>query len=116
MRPLRISFNITRSPDVTTAIILDTMAATLPFSLGALRSHAIFVPPASSSTDDGWEVVDSPQDDGIPAPKNSRIALRDKDIIVAFGKEIRMTSLTGPGWEINGGTVGGYKVSYSVVT
>lgn len=87
------------------------MAATLPFSLAALRSHAIFVPPASSSTDEGWEIVETAQDDGLPAVKNSRIALRDKDILVAFGKEIRMTSLTGPGWEINSGTLGGYKVS-----
>lgn len=87
------------------------MPPLLPFSLDALRSHAIFVPPASSSTDDGWELVDSqPSLDGLPAPKNSRIAVRDRDLIVAFGKEIRMTSIAGEGWEIRGASVGGYKV------
>ncbi|TXT13342.1 hypothetical protein VHUM_00709 [Vanrija humicola] len=87
------------------------MASTLPFSLEALRSHAIFVPPASSSTDDGWEVVDKPSGsaDGLPAPRNARIAVRDKDLIVAFGKEIRMTALAGEGWEVNAGSVGTYK-------
>jgi len=88
------------------------MPATLPFSLETLRSHAVFVPPASSSTDDGWEIVDSSAaDNGLPAPKNARIAVRDKDLLVAFGKEVRMTSLAGEAWEVHDGTVGGYKVS-----
>lgn len=87
------------------------MPPLLPFSLDALRSHAIFVPPASSSTDDGWELVDpQPSLDGLPAAKNERIAVRDRDLLVAFGKEIRMTSLAGEGWEIRGSSVGGYKV------
>lgn len=87
------------------------MPDTLPFSLETLRSHAIFVPPASSSTDeDGWELVDS-GNDGLPAPKTARIAVRDKDLLVAFGKEVRMTSLAGEAWEVHDGTVGGYKVS-----
>ncbi|KAL1408218.1 hypothetical protein Q8F55_005024 [Vanrija albida] len=90
---------------------LVVMASTLPFSLEALRSHAIFVPPASTSTDDGWELVDTPDlsAEGLPAPRNARIAVRDKDLIVAFGKEVRMTSLAGEGWEVNSGSVGAYK-------
>lgn len=91
------------------------MSATLPFSLKALRSHAIFVPPKASSSDDGWELVDASavpsSSDGLPAPKSARIALRDKDLLVAFGREVRMTSLAGEGWEVHGATVGGYKVS-----
>lgn len=86
------------------------MPPLLPFSLDALRSHAIFVPPASTS-DDGWELVGpQPSLDGLPAPKNARLAVRDRDLIVAFGKEIRMTSLAGGGWEVHGTSVGGYKV------
>ncbi|BEJ14075.1 hypothetical protein CspHIS471_0312490 [Cutaneotrichosporon sp. HIS471] len=85
------------------------MPPLLPFSLDALHSNAIFVPPASTS-DDGWELVGpQPSLDGLPAPKNARLAIRDRDLIVAFGKEIRMTSLSGDGWEVHGTSVGGYK-------
>lgn len=79
----------------------------LPFSLEALSSHAIFVPPASSSTDESWDFVDMEQ----PMPfQSARMAMREKDLLVAFGKEVRMTSLAGEGWEVHAGTVGGYKV------
>lgn len=91
------------------------MPPSLPFSLEALSSHAIFVPPASSSTDDGWEVVEPlpsvASDEGLPGAKNDHIAIRDKDLLVAFGREIRMTNLAGEGWEVHAGAVGGYKVS-----
>ncbi|CAK9780672.1 hypothetical protein CC85DRAFT_287955 [Cutaneotrichosporon oleaginosum] len=85
------------------------MPPLLPFSLDALRSHAIFVPPASTS-DDGWELVGpQPSYDGLPALKNARLVVRDRDLIVAFGKEIRMTSLSSDGLELRGTSVGGYK-------
>lgn len=90
------------------------MSASLPFSLATLRSHAIFVPPASSSTDDGWELVDggsaSGSSAGLPAPKSARIAVRDKDLLVAFGREVRISSLS-QAWEVHDGAVGSYKVS-----
>lgn len=87
------------------------MVATLPFSLDTLRSHAIFIPPSTGSSEDEWEIVDAPRD-GLPAPKNARLAMRDKDLLVAFGREIRMTSLAGEGWEVHDGMVGGYKVAW----
>lgn len=87
------------------------MPATLPFSLEGLRSHAIFLPPGSGSADGSWEFVDreEPPDD-MPASQTARIAMHDKDLLVAFDKEIRMTSLSGEGWELHGSSVGGYKV------
>lgn len=89
------------------------MSSAIPFSLDTLRSHAIFLPPASGSTDDGWVLVDTPAvaADGLPACKNVRLAVRDKDLLVAFGNQVRITSLAGEGFEVNrDNTVGSYKV------
>ncbi|WWC95514.1 hypothetical protein V866_002379 [Kwoniella sp. B9012] len=90
------------------------MTQTIPFSLPFLRSHSIFIPPSSSSTStsqDDWELVDKPTDD-LVGQKYGRMVMRDKDLLVAMGKEIRMMSLAGSGeggWEVKEGKVGSYK-------
>ncbi|ODO09974.1 hypothetical protein I350_02198 [Cryptococcus amylolentus CBS 6273] len=93
------------------------MAYTLPASLSAISSHSIFVPPPSSSTlDDEWELLDRPSADDEPlGQKNGRVAIRDKDLIVAVGKEVRMMGLglTEGGWKVEDGLVGSYKTLQS---
>ncbi|WWD04287.1 hypothetical protein V865_002356 [Kwoniella europaea PYCC6329] len=91
------------------------MTQTIPFSLPFLRSHSIFIPPSSSSTstsqDGDWELVDKPTDD-LVGQKYGRMVMRDKDLLVAMGKEIRMMSLAGGGeggWEVKDGKAGSYK-------
>ncbi|OCF61916.1 hypothetical protein L486_01580 [Kwoniella mangroviensis CBS 10435] len=91
------------------------MTQTIPFSLPFLRSHSIFIPPSSSSTstsqDGDWELVDKPTDD-LVGQKYGRMVMRDKDLLVAMGKEIRMMSLAAGGeggWEVKEGKVGHYK-------
>ncbi|WVF68598.1 hypothetical protein IAT40_003367 [Kwoniella sp. CBS 6097] len=93
------------------------MSHTIPFSLNTLRSHSIFLPSSvfsSSSTaaavDAEWELVDKPTDD-LVGQKMSRMVMRDKDLIVAMGREVRMMSL-GSGereWEVKDGRVGTYR-------
>ncbi|WVQ73284.1 hypothetical protein IAR50_002852 [Cryptococcus sp. DSM 104548] len=89
------------------------MAYTLPFSLSAIGSHSIFVPPPSSSTlDDEWELLDRPSVDDEPlGQKNSKIVIRDKDLIAAVGNEIRIMGLglNEGGWKVEDGLVGSYK-------
>jgi hypothetical protein len=36
--------------------------------------------------------------------------VRDKDLLVAFGREVRISSLS-QAWEVHDGAVGSYKVS-----
>lgn len=48
-------------------------------------------------------------DDPVPL-KSSKMALRDKDLIVAHGKEIRMTSIADDNWDVVDGQLGRYKV------
>ncbi|KAK8849523.1 hypothetical protein IAR55_004857 [Kwoniella newhampshirensis] len=90
------------------------MVQTIPFSLSTLRSHSIFIPPvsASSSTpsnDEEWELVDRPSDPAI-GKRTSRMAMRDKELLVAMDKEVRiMTLSSSEGWEVKDGCVGSYK-------
>ncbi|WWD20148.1 hypothetical protein CI109_104624 [Kwoniella shandongensis] len=90
------------------------MVQTIPFSLSTLRSHSIFIPPSSSSssiapTDEEWELVNKPSDSAI-GQKTSQMVIRDKDLLVAMDKEVRMMSLSsGEGWEVKDGKVGSYK-------
>ncbi|KAK4686952.1 nucleoporin NUP82, partial [Tremellales sp. Uapishka_1] len=85
----------------------------IPFSLAYLHSHSIFNPsssPPSTSTLDDWEFLEKPSENVVPQ-KHGRIVMRDKDLIVAVGHEIRMTSLSsGEGWEVRDGRIGNYKV------
>ena len=59
---------------------------------------------------DDWELVDGPNTD-LVGTKSSRMILRDKDLIVASGPEVRMCSLAGDAWKVDGRAVGTYKVS-----
>ncbi|WVQ96138.1 hypothetical protein IAU59_003240 [Kwoniella sp. CBS 9459] len=97
------------------------MSHTIPFSLNTLRSHSIFLPSSASSSsstaaaaDAEWELIDKPTDD-LVGQKTSRMVIRDKDLIVAMGREVRMMSL-GSGereWEVKDGKVGTYKTLHS---
>jgi nucleoporin NUP82 len=84
------------------------MSSPVAFSLAALHTHSIFLP-ATAQPDDDWELVDRPGEPSVPA-RRSRLAIRDKDLVVAMGKELRMTYLSGEPWEVQEGRVGGYKV------
>nr|XP_019009175.1 uncharacterized protein I206_05821 [Kwoniella pini CBS 10737]OCF47956.1 hypothetical protein I206_05821 [Kwoniella pini CBS 10737] len=88
------------------------MTQTIPASLPFLRSHSIFIPSSSStstSQDDDWELVEKQSDD-LVGQKYSRMVMRDKDLLIAMGREVRMLSLAGgDGWEVENGKVGTYK-------
>jgi nucleoporin NUP82 len=86
-------------------------APTLVPSLANLSKHSIFIPPVTSKTkpEPDWELLDAPEDD-VPL-KTSRMVVRDKDLIVAHGKEIRIANTGGDGWEVHDGQLGWYKVS-----
>jgi nucleoporin NUP82 len=87
---------------------MERTPLSLPFSLTSLRTHSIFAP--SPIVDEEWVVVPSPsQSDSLPGRKRSRLALRDRDLLVAVGSELRITAL-GERWEISSGMVGSYKV------
>ncbi|KAL7421188.1 hypothetical protein Q5752_004073 [Cryptotrichosporon argae] len=76
---------------------------TLPPSLSLLSKHAILLPPEQAHEDE-WELVDAPPAGTAP----SRLAMRDKDLLVAWGREIRMATFES-GWDVNGGVVGSYR-------
>ena len=87
------------------------MSHSIPASLSALNSHSIFIPPiSSSSTEDDWELVDRPSEP-LVGQKITRMAVRGKDLLVAVGRDVRMTSLAnGEDWKLMDGVVGSYKV------
>ena len=88
------------------------MSTSILPSLSSLPSHSIFLPPAASTStlpDEEWELVDSPSDPTV-GQKTCRMIMRDKDLLVAVGKEIRMTGLSGEAWQVRDGLVGTYKV------
>ncbi|WVR08211.1 hypothetical protein IAU60_005258 [Kwoniella sp. DSM 27419] len=97
------------------------MGRTIPFSLENLGSHSIFIPaPTSHAQEEGWEVVDQPTvagNDELVGQKYGRIAVRDKDLIVAVGKEVRMMSLGRASdegeWKVQDGKVGTYQTLQS---
>ena len=76
-------------------------------SLSALPSHSIFIPPKETGTKEQISLAD----DNLEIPlKCNKIALRDKDIIVAHGSEIRITNISNEDWEEHDGQLGHYKV------
>ena len=78
-------------------------------SLSALRAHSIFVPPPSTSPEDDWELIDDPSTPRL-SQKVQRVILRDRDLIVAFGTELRLACLGGDDWTLDSGKLGTYKV------
>ena len=89
------------------------MSRTTSSSLSTLRSHSIFLPPGNDpTTEDDWELVTRPTDP-LVGQKMTRVALRDKSLLVAVGKEVRMTSVAGgEGWDVKDGIMGHYKVGF----
>ena len=85
----------------------------VPINLSTLPAHSIFSPGAGKEKQDDWELVDAPNDD-LVGTKSSRMLLRDKDLIVASGSEVRMCGLAGDAWKVDGDSVGSYKVGNSV--
>lgn len=58
-----------------------------------LETHPIFASSSHSPVlEQEWEVVGRPNDLDIK-PKQNRLVVRDKDLIVASGNEVRITSL-----------------------
>lgn len=85
----------------------------LPCSLQTLRSHSIFSTPWEQSTksEDDWELVPRPTEDDLVPTKKQRLVTRDKDVILARGRELRMMSCSGEAWDMRLGKVGKYAVS-----
>ena len=90
------------------------MSRLTPISLSAIRSHSIFrFPESSTSAEDDWELIDRFVEP-IAQPKTSRMVMRDKELLIASGKELRMMTMSGgEGWEVSGDGVGRYKVGFS---
>jgi len=88
----------------------------IPPSLHHLQSHAIFLPPVTSTSkiaqEEDWELVDNPSlpEHVLGGQKLSKVILRDKDLIVAHGREIRIASLGLDEWELKDEHVGCYRV------
>ena len=85
----------------------------VPINLSTLPAQSIFSPGAGKEKQDDWELVDAPNDD-LVGTKSSRMILRDKDLITASGSEVRMCSLAGDAWKVDGDSVGSYKVSHGM--
>lgn len=81
----------------------------VPISLATLPAHSIFEH-AEQKKGEEWELVDSPNVE-LVGTKTSRMLMRDKDLIVASGSEVRICSLGGESWSVENGRVGWYKVS-----
>lgn len=89
-------------------------------SLHHLRAHSIFRTngrASSSSTirDEDLELVDAPSTSTghLVGQKSSNVILREKDLIVAHGKNLRITNLPSEGWELTDGVVGSYRVCFN---
>jgi hypothetical protein len=82
----------------------------VPINLATLPAHSILSSGSGKEKQDDWELVDGPNTD-LVATKSSRMILRDKDLIIASGAEVRMCSMAGDAWKVDGGAVGTYKVS-----
>lgn len=94
---------------------ITTMSAPVPCSLATLHSHSIFAPSTpATGLDADWEVLDKPSDSEV-GTKRTRLAVRDNDLFVAVGNEVRMVTLTGESWEVSNGRVGRYKVRYLTI-
>lgn len=84
----------------------------VPINLTTLPAHSIFSSGSGKDKQDEWEIVDGPHTD-LVGTKSSRMILRDKDLIIASGAEVRMCSLAGDAWKVDSGAVGSFKVSLS---
>ncbi|ORY34904.1 hypothetical protein BCR39DRAFT_515491 [Naematelia encephala] len=87
------------------------MTQTIPCSLRSLPSHSIFLSPSGSAegTDDEWELVEPPTS-SFAGQKVSRMVMRDRDLILAVGSEVRISSVgNGEAWSIDEARVGWYK-------
>jgi hypothetical protein len=83
----------------------------VPINLATLPAHSIFSSGSGKDKQDEWELVNGPNTD-LVGTKSSRMILRDKDLIIASGAEVRMCSLAGDAWKVESGAVGTYKVSF----
>lgn len=79
----------------------------VPVNLATLPAHSIFL--AGNKKQDDWELVEAPSDT-LVGTKTSRMVMRDKDLIVANGSEVRICSLAEQSWSVQNGTVGSYQV------
>jgi hypothetical protein len=86
-----------------------TTMPSVPINLTTLSAHSIFSSGSGKEKQDDWELVDAPDDD-LVGTKSSRMILRDKDLIIASGSQVRMCSLAGEGWKVDGDVEGSYKV------
>jgi nucleoporin NUP82 len=84
----------------------------VPINLATLPAHSIFKPTSGKNKEkqDDWELVDRPTESDV-GTKSSRMILRDKDLIIASGSEVRMCGLAGDSLSVKDGAVGAYKVS-----
>ena len=100
----------------------------MPISLRNLHQHSIFIPPSTSGPstpkreDDGWEILSAPSRNGsdsgtiddeepLVGHRKSKLAVRDRDVLVTLDNELRMTSLSAP-LEERDGKYGSYTVSW----
>lgn len=102
----------------------DTMPQALAISLDTLHSHTIFVPASASSSsqdaEEDWQLVsgiddeeDESEEEELRVPqKTGKMVMRDNDLIVAMGKEVRVAKTGGDAWTVKEGKVGNYKVSH----
>jgi nucleoporin NUP82 len=80
-------------------------------SAKSIHQHSVLIPPTK---EEEWELVPCGSDVEIPA-KRGRVVMRDKDLLVVIGNEIRMTTVSGGDeWQTKEGRVGGYKVGQSL--
>jgi nucleoporin NUP82 len=81
----------------------------VPISLATLPAHSIFKQSSRNEKGDDWELVDSPTH-SLVGTKSSRLVLRDKDMIIASGSEVRICGLAGESFTVIDGAVGTYRV------
>jgi nucleoporin NUP82 len=80
----------------------------VPINLTTLPAHSIFTSSSDGKKQEEWELVDKPTDD-LVGIKSNRMIMRDKELIVASGSEIRVCSLSGDSLTVDGDAVGAYK-------
>jgi len=87
-------------------------------SLHSLKSHSIFLPPSNLPTfEEPGKPID-PSSEAGPSrssfgSKSSLMVMKGDDLLVAVGKELRITTISGgDSWEVRDGVVGSYKVGF----
>ncbi|ORX37896.1 hypothetical protein BD324DRAFT_578902 [Kockovaella imperatae] len=83
---------------------------TVPLTHRSLASHSIFSPPDHDSSSSGD--VGPSRSNASPniAPKVRRMVIRDKDLLVAFGRELRMTHIGDKDLRFENERVGTYAI------